>query len=67
MWAGILFVGAVMAVGTLPVLDTSLSGGLIGSTGDMRYAQTMGLTIRSCLLHSCGKYCPVISFSLHVL
>jgi Ca2+-transporting ATPase len=44
MWAGIFFIGAVMAVGTLLVLDASLSGGLIEGTGDMRYAQTMAFT-----------------------
>jgi Ca2+-transporting ATPase len=41
MWRGILFVGAIMAVGTLLVLDASLPGGLIEGSGDMRYAQTM--------------------------
>jgi P-type Ca2+ transporter type 2C len=44
MWAGIFFVGAVMAVGTLLVLDASLPGGLIEGTGSMRYAQTMAFT-----------------------
>ena len=44
MWAGIVFVGVIMAVGTLLVLDASLSGGLIEGTGDMRYAQTMAFT-----------------------
>ncbi len=29
MWAGIFFVGVVMAVGTLFVLDASLPGGLV--------------------------------------
>lgn len=41
MWAGNLFTGAVMAAGTLFVLDASLAGGLIESTGSLRYAQTM--------------------------
>src|ERR687895_1749806 len=44
MWVGILFVGTVMAAGTLLVLDASLPGGLIDGSGDMRYAQTMAFT-----------------------
>ena len=44
MWAGIVFVGAIMAIGTLGVLDASLPGGLIEGSGDMRYAQTMAFT-----------------------
>lgn len=44
MWRGILFVGAVTAVGTLLVLDASLPGGLIEGQGTMAYAQTMALT-----------------------
>ncbi len=44
MWAGILFVGVVMAAGTLLVLDWSLPGGLVEGSGDMRYAQTMAFT-----------------------
>jgi Ca2+-transporting ATPase len=44
MWTGILFVGAVMAAGTLLVLDASLPGGLIEGAGSMRYAQTMAFT-----------------------
>ena len=44
MWAGIFFVGAIMAVGTLLILDASLSGGLIEGSGNMRYAQTMAFT-----------------------
>ena len=44
MWAGIFFVGAMMAAGTLLVLDASLPGGLIAGSGDMRYAQTMTFT-----------------------
>jgi Ca2+-transporting ATPase len=44
MWAGILFVGVVMAAGTLLVLDASLPGGLIEGEGDIRYAQTMAFT-----------------------
>jgi P-type Ca2+ transporter type 2C len=41
MWAGIVYVGAIMAAGTLLVLDASLPGGLIEGSGDLRYAQTM--------------------------
>jgi Ca2+-transporting ATPase len=44
MWRGIAFVGLVMAVGTLLVLDASLPGGLIDGTGSIRYAQTMAFT-----------------------
>jgi Ca2+-transporting ATPase len=44
MWVGIVFVGAIMAAGTLLVLDWSLPGGLIEGAGDMRYAQTMAFT-----------------------
>jgi Ca2+-transporting ATPase len=44
MWGGILFVGAVVAAGTLLVLDASLPGGLIEGHGDMRHAQTMAFT-----------------------
>src|SRR5207249_6299879 len=44
MWSGIFQVGAIMAVGTLLVLDASLPGGLIAGSGDMRYAQTMAFT-----------------------
>ena len=44
MWAGIVLVGAIMAVGTLLVLDASLPSGLIAGTGTMRYAHTMAFT-----------------------
>jgi Ca2+-transporting ATPase len=44
MWSGIFYVGAIMAAGTLLVLDGSLPGGLIDGTGDLRYAQTMAFT-----------------------
>jgi Ca2+-transporting ATPase len=44
MWAGIVFMGGVTAVGTLLVLDASLPGGLIEGAGDVRYAQTMAFT-----------------------
>jgi Ca2+-transporting ATPase len=44
MWIGIILVGAIMAAGTLFVLDASLAGGLIQATGDLPYAQTMAFT-----------------------
>jgi Ca2+-transporting ATPase len=44
MWVGIFFVGAVMAAGTLLVLDASLPGGLIEGSGTIAYAQTMAFT-----------------------
>ena len=44
MWSGIFFVGAIMALGTLLVLDASLPGGLIEGSRDIRYAQTMAFT-----------------------
>jgi Ca2+-transporting ATPase len=44
MWVGILFVGAIMATGTLLVLDACLPGGLIEGAVELRYAQTMAFT-----------------------
>lgn len=44
MWRGIFFVGAVMAAGTLLVLDASLPGGLIEGKGSVVHAQTMAFT-----------------------
>ncbi len=44
MWRGIVFVGSVMAVGTLFVLDASLPGGYVEGSGQLRYAQTMAFT-----------------------
>jgi Ca2+-transporting ATPase len=44
MWRGIIFVGAIMAAGTLFVLDASLPGGMIEGAGDLRYGQTMAFT-----------------------
>jgi Ca2+-transporting ATPase len=41
MWAGIVLVGAVMAAGTLFVLDAGLPGGLFEGSGDLRHARTM--------------------------
>jgi Ca2+-transporting ATPase len=48
MWAGIVFVGVIMAAGTLLVLDASLPGGLLEGAGTMRYAQTMAFTTLVC-------------------
>ncbi|MBK8804136.1 MAG: cation-translocating P-type ATPase [Fibrobacteres bacterium] len=44
MWTGIVMAGAVVATGTLLVLDASLPGGMIEGTGDMRYGRTMAFT-----------------------
>ena len=44
MWRGILFVGVIMAAGTLFVLDASLPGGFVDGTGDLRYGQTIAFT-----------------------
>jgi Ca2+-transporting ATPase len=44
MWRGVLLVGAVMAAGTLLVLDAALPGGLLEGAGDMSHAQTMAFT-----------------------
>ena len=44
MWRGIFFVGAVVAAGTLFVLDASLPGGLVEGAGSLRHAQSMAFT-----------------------
>jgi Ca2+-transporting ATPase len=44
MWRGIVFVGVIMAAGTLFVLDASLPGGLVAGSGELPYAQTMAFT-----------------------
>jgi Ca2+-transporting ATPase len=44
MWLDIAFAGAIMAVGTLLVMDWSLPGGLIPGAGTMPYAQTLAFT-----------------------
>ena len=44
MWADIVFVGLIMAVGTLGVMDWALPGGLIVGAGDMTYARTLAFT-----------------------
>ena len=44
MWRGIFFIGAIMALGTLFVLDASLPGGFVEGSGSLRYGQTMTFT-----------------------
>jgi len=44
MWSGIVFVGIVMAAGTLYALDASLPGGLVEGAGTLQYAQTRAFT-----------------------
>jgi P-type Ca2+ transporter type 2C len=44
MWRGIFFVGAVMAIGTLAVLDAALPGGGIDGAKTLRHAQTQAFT-----------------------
>ena len=44
MWTNVVFVGTIMATGTLLMLDVSLPRGLFEGSGDMRYAQTMAFT-----------------------
>jgi Ca2+-transporting ATPase len=44
MWQGIFFVGAVMAAGTLYVLDADLPGGLFAGTGSAGHGRTMAFT-----------------------
>jgi magnesium-transporting ATPase (P-type) len=44
MWRGIVYVGVIMAAGTLFVLDASLRGGFVEGSGNLRYAQTMAFT-----------------------
>jgi len=44
MWRGIVFVGIIMAIGTLYVLDASLPGGVVAGSGSLPYAQTMTFT-----------------------
>ena len=44
MWRGIVFVGVIMAAGTLLVLDASLPSGFVEGSGDLRYGQTMAFT-----------------------
>jgi Ca2+-transporting ATPase len=41
MWIGIFLIGAIMAAGTLFVLDAALPGGVIEGEGTMRHAQSL--------------------------
>jgi Ca2+-transporting ATPase len=44
MWFAIGFVGMIMAVGTLLVLDIGLAGGLIAGTGNLSHGRTLAFT-----------------------
>jgi Ca2+-transporting ATPase len=44
MWRGIALVGAIMAAGTLLVLDLALPGGFIDGSRELPYAQTLAFT-----------------------
>lgn len=44
MWAGVLWVGLVMAIVTLIALDLRLEGGYLGGHGDIDEARTMAFT-----------------------
>lgn len=44
MWRGVVFVGAVIAAGTLYVLDAALPGGFVEGRGTLRHAQTLAFT-----------------------
>ncbi len=44
MWRGIFIAGAIMAAGTLAVLDASLPGGFINGSGGVAHARTMAFT-----------------------
>ena len=45
MWAGVIEIGAVMALVTLATLDMYLPGGLIEGTHDLENARTAGFTV----------------------
>jgi Ca2+-transporting ATPase len=44
MWRGIFLVGAIMAAGTLFVLDAALPGGMVEGNGTLALGQTMAFT-----------------------
>jgi len=44
MWSGIFAIGAIMAIGSLYVLDADLPGGFVAGGGNLRHAQTMTFT-----------------------
>jgi calcium-translocating P-type ATPase len=45
MWAGVIEVGAVMAIATLLTIDLYLPGGLIEGAGNLEQARTAGFTV----------------------
>jgi P-type Ca2+ transporter type 2C len=45
MWAGVVLVGAVMAVATLATIDLYLPGGLIEGSGTLTNARTAGFSV----------------------
>jgi Ca2+-transporting ATPase len=45
MWVGIVVASAVMAAGTLLLLDAGIPGGLIEGDGDVRYARTLAFNV----------------------
>ena len=45
MWAGVIQIGAVIAVATLLTIDIYLPGGLIEGTHDLANARTAGFTV----------------------
>jgi P-type Ca2+ transporter type 2C len=54
MWAGVLEIGAVMAVVTLLTIDMYLPGGLVQETHDLGRARTAGITVLVfCQLFNC--------------
>lgn len=44
MWLDVVFVGIIMAAGTLFVLDASMPGGFVAGHGGLGYGQTMAFT-----------------------
>jgi Ca2+-transporting ATPase len=44
MWIGIFAIGAIMAIGSLYILDADLPGGFVAGGGTLRHAQTMTFT-----------------------
>jgi P-type Ca2+ transporter type 2C len=53
MWAGVLEIGAAMAVVTLQTIDIYLPRGLIEWTQDLANARTAGFTVLVCQLFNC--------------